>query len=239
MTPGAAFKKIVFPVGNLQKSEVRDIAQKHFHDLNVVTKKESMGICFIGRRDFSQFLGSYFELMRGNFVDHDTNQVVGTHEGKEAFTIGQGAKIGGVRSYGARYFVLGKSESSGDVYVVNNKMHHKLFSSSALLSSTNMSWIAGEIPRELLTSGVLNCECRLRHRQPLRRCEVRFVAARNICNEGIDLACLQKEDFILEVRFLDATERAVCPGQVLALYAGDECLGGGPILQAMPVIRFL
>jgi tRNA-specific 2-thiouridylase len=66
--------------------QVRNIAQKYFADLSVTTKKESMGICFIGKRDFNEFLGNYFQLTRGNFVDYDTKEIVGSHMGKEAFT---------------------------------------------------------------------------------------------------------------------------------------------------------
>ena len=95
MTRGVHFRNVFFPVGNILKTQVRLIASEVFEGLDVLSKKESMGICFIGRRLFPDFLGEYFPLTRGNYIDWDTGQVVGQHRGKEALTIGQGARIGG------------------------------------------------------------------------------------------------------------------------------------------------
>ena len=95
MTDGACFRNVIFPLGKTLKSDVRAIAAKYFEGLEVLSKKESMGICFIGRRSFPEFLSSYIYLTRGNFIDWETGRVVGTHQGKETYTKGQGAKIGG------------------------------------------------------------------------------------------------------------------------------------------------
>lgn len=75
------------------------------------------------------------------------------------------------------------------------------------------------------------------HRQPLRRCEVKLVPTSELVGDhNVDDMFHDEGPFMLVVRFLDVTERAVCPGQVLALYSGDECLGGGLIKQAAPRI---
>ena len=95
MTDGACFRNVIFPLGKTLKSDVRAIAAKYFEGLEILSKKESMGICFIGRRSFPGFLSSYICLTRGNFIDWETGRVVGTHQGKETYTKGQGAKIGG------------------------------------------------------------------------------------------------------------------------------------------------
>ena len=99
MTSGESFRDVIFPLGGTFKSQVKQIAAKYFKGLNVLSKKESMGICFIGPRSFPEFLGSYISLTAGDFIDWDTGRVVGKHSGKEVYTIGQGAKIGGCRIF--------------------------------------------------------------------------------------------------------------------------------------------
>lgn len=95
MTTGLHLRKVIFPLGYMLKSEVREVAAQVFKGLDVLVKKESMGICFIGRRSFPNFLGQYFTLTPGNFIDWDTGLVLGRHDGMEALTKGQGARIGG------------------------------------------------------------------------------------------------------------------------------------------------
>ena len=95
MTNGESFRDVIFPLGRTLKPQVKEIATKYFKGLNVLTKKESMGICFIGPRSFPEFLSSYITLTPGHFVDWDTRKIVGRHHGKEMYTIGQKAKIGG------------------------------------------------------------------------------------------------------------------------------------------------
>ena len=97
MTNGESFRDVIFPLGRTLKSNVKEIAAKHFKGLDVVSKKESMGICFIGPRSFPEFLKSYISLTPGNFVDWDTRQIVGSHQGKEVYTLGQKARIGGIK----------------------------------------------------------------------------------------------------------------------------------------------
>ena len=155
MTSGESFRDVIFPLGGTLKSQVKQIAAKYFKGLNVLSKKESMGICFIGPRSFPEFLGSYISLTAGDFIDWDTGRVVGKHSGKEVYTIGQGAKIGGCRifqinmlnfilieiySSGSprRYYVVEKSTIDGSVYVVANRYHHKLNSSEVLLKAGNI-----------------------------------------------------------------------------------------------------
>ncbi len=94
-------QQFIFPLGSLTKSDVRKIAstaESPLNDCRILTKKESMGICFIGRRPFDEFLQNYVVPTPGRFIDVDTRRVVGTHSGMELFTIGQGARIGGALS---------------------------------------------------------------------------------------------------------------------------------------------
>ena len=91
-------QRFIFPIGSLTKSNVRRIAAAAESPLNncrVLKKKESMGICFIGKRPFDEFLQKYVIPTPGRFIDVDTGKIVGSHSGMELLTIGQGARIGG------------------------------------------------------------------------------------------------------------------------------------------------
>jgi tRNA (5-methylaminomethyl-2-thiouridylate)-methyltransferase len=132
MTQGSSFKDVLFPIGSHKKNEVRLMAAERLKGLAVLTKKESMGVCFIGKRSMPTFLSNYMKLTPGRFIDLDTGKILGRHEGKEALTIGQGAKIGGSRE---KYFIVpGSSYTSnkedsivGDVYVCMGSNHPSLY----------------------------------------------------------------------------------------------------------------
>ena len=105
MTPGHMFHNVLFPLGNYYKHQVRQLAMQspRLQGLSILTKPESMGVCFIGKRSMPEFLSNYIPLTPGRFIDVDTGCEVGRHEGKEALTIGQGARIGGCRD---KYFIV-------------------------------------------------------------------------------------------------------------------------------------
>jgi tRNA-specific 2-thiouridylase len=109
-------KDVIFPLGDLLKTEVREIAKKL--KLPNATKKDSTGICFIGERNFSQFLQNYIEVKKGDILDIETNKVIGTHDGISFYTIGQrkGLDLGGQES--AKY-VCKKDYDKNIIYVAN------------------------------------------------------------------------------------------------------------------------
>jgi tRNA-specific 2-thiouridylase len=197
------------------------------HGLAVLKKPESMGLCFVGKRDMENFLGGYLSLTPGSFIDYDTGLVVGKHNGKELFTVGQGARIAGAED---RYFIIfcapnttstssnstiNRSESErepGDVFVVKGATHPKLFSTSLTLDTRSISWVAGEPPPGLLQSHRLALSFKARYNQSVDPCQVRMLSG---------------GEFI-EVLF-HSPQRAITPGQVCALYDGDVVLGGGII----------
>jgi tRNA-uridine 2-sulfurtransferase len=211
LVQSGSLEKVLFPIGNYLKSEIRDMVSEPLHGLSVLSKKESMGVCFIGKRNLKDFLGQYIDFTPGNFICADSGQVVGHHDGAEGYTIGQGAKIGGVSG---KYFIAGNHPdegNDGDLLVVNNSTHPLLMSKQLLVRGSSVSWVSGESPVSLVGERLLRCQCKTRYRQDLVWCEV------EILNDG---------DLLVT---FDYPERAITGGQVLALYSSDVCLGGGII----------
>ncbi|HPE14521.1 MAG TPA: tRNA 2-thiouridine(34) synthase MnmA [Bacilli bacterium] len=126
-------KNVLFPVGKLNKSEVRMLAEKY--NLSVSHKKDSTGICFIGERNFKKFLENYLPNKKGNIIDIDTNEIVGEHSGLMYYTIGQrrGLDIGGNPS---RTFVVGKDMTKNILYISDNEEY--LISTSCIIDSLNL-----------------------------------------------------------------------------------------------------
>ena len=200
-----ALSATLFPIGHLPKPEVRRIAQDA--GLPTARKKDSTGICFIGERDFRQFLSRWLPAKPGEIRSVD-GAVVGRHEGVFYYTLGQreGLQVGGVRGRpSAPWFVVGK-DVAGNVLVVDQGIDSPWLM-SGWLASEAAHWVAGSPP-----AGRFRCSARTRYRQQDQACEVQV-----------------GDDGRLQVRF-DAPQRAVTPGQSLVLYDGAECLGGAVIL---------
>ncbi len=193
--------QIIFPIGHLEKKEVRRLAQEH--GLATSEKKDSTGICFIGKRDFKEFVGQYLAYHPGNFETLN-GKVIGQHDGIAYYTIGQrkGLCIGGP---GEAWFVVGKDSQRNVVFIEQGEDHPSLYRSD--LIATDLSWVAGYPP----TSLPFRCLAKVRYRQPDQECII----------EAID------ENKAL-VRFLQP-QRAVTPRQSIVFYDGNTCLGGGMI----------
>lgn len=148
--------RILFPIGHLQKPDVRDIAKKL--NLSVAEKKDSTGICFIGKRPFKAFLQNYIKNEPGPFLTPEGKQV-GTHDGVYFYTIGQrkGMGIGGP---GDAWYVIGKDIKNNAVIVVQGENHPALFSS--VLTATDVTWIADPAPKR--------CTAKIRYRTPDSPC---------------------------------------------------------------------
>ena len=202
--------RAVFPIGGMQKKEVRNLARKQ--GLPVAEKKDSTGICFIGERNFKKFLSSYLPATPGDIVD-EHGRKIGRHDGLMYYTLGQrrGLGIGG-RSDGSgeSWFVIGK-DLKRNLLIVQQGEHEELFSLSLTVDKLNV------IPRETLSKR-FTCTAKFRYRQPDQDVEVEL-----------------KEEGAF-VRFREP-QRAVTPGQWCVLYRGEECLGGGPIEATEPMKR--
>ena len=202
--------RAVFPIGGMQKKEVRNLARKQ--GLPVAEKKDSTGICFIGERNFKKFLSSYLPATPGDMVDEHGRQI-GRHDGLMYYTLGQrrGLGIGG-RSDGSgeSWFVIGK-DLKRNLLIVQQGEHEELFSLSLTVDKLNV------IPRETLSKR-FTCTAKFRYRQP---------------DQDVEVELREEGAF---VRFREP-QRAVTPGQWCVLYRGEECLGGGPIEATEPMKR--
>ncbi|MBQ2656128.1 MAG: tRNA 2-thiouridine(34) synthase MnmA [Erysipelotrichaceae bacterium] len=188
----------VFPLGDIDKGEVRRIA--HQLDLPIADKKDSTGICFIGERNFREFLKNYIPMKRGDIIDIDTLEVVGQHEGVYYYTIGQrkGFGVGGNRG---PYFCVGKDVKKNILYLTSVKNEEYLYSDSAYISGIN--WI-----RKINDGDI---QCKFRYRQSDNQVHIRLLSD----NEAL-LTYPQKI-------------KAVTPGQQAVFYDDGELLGGGVI----------
>jgi tRNA-specific 2-thiouridylase len=196
--------RTLFPVGELVKSEVRAVAQDA--GFQVHDKKDSTGICFIGERNFKEFLSEYITGSPGDIRTVD-GQLLGQHDGLMFHTLGQrqGLGIGGVRGYpDSPWYVLHKDLVNNDLYVGQDHEHPWLMSRQ--LRAEQLSWVSGFAPEE-----GARLSAKVRYRQADQACTVRSVD-----EQGLELV-------------FERPQRAVTPGQSVVLYDGENCLGGGII----------
>ncbi|WP_439134578.1 tRNA 2-thiouridine(34) synthase MnmA [Pseudomaricurvus sp.] len=201
------FSKSLFPVGELDKSVVRQLAEEH--DLITHNKKDSTGICFIGERRFKDFLQQYLPAQPGDIVD-DHGNIIGKHSGLMYHTIGQrqGLGIGGLKNASdAPWYVAGKNLETNQLIAVQGADHPLLLSPG--LDAGQTHWINGEPATQ-----TFRCMAKTRYRQPDQACEVTL-----------------KDNGQLTVIFDDA-QRAITPGQSVVFYQNDICLGGAVIERA-------
>lgn len=197
--------KTLFPVGEIEKTEVRRIAEQH--DLITARKKDSTGICFIGERRFKDFLQQYLPAQPGTICTPE-GDVIGKHSGLMYYTIGQrqGLGIGGLKEYSEDpWFVAEKDLDNNILIAVQGTDHPLLFSRG--LKTESVDWVAGEPP----VASEFKCRAKTRYRQDDQACTVKP---------------LGNNEF--EVIF-DEPQRAVTPGQSVVFYLDDICLGGAVI----------
>ena len=202
----AQLRATLFPLGDLHKDEVRRIARDAA--LPTHAKKDSTGICFIGERDFRDFLSRYLPARPGEIRDPQ-GRVVGEHPGVFYFTLGQreGLQIGGVRGRDAAPWYVVAKDVAGNVLVVDQGSDSPYLMARSLRSEP-AHWIAGAPPSQRF-----DCTAQTRYRQHEAPCEV-----------------VVRDDGGLDVRFA-LPQRAVTPGQSLVLYSDAVCLGGAVIVS--------
>lgn len=196
------FSKTIFPLSDLYKSEVRDIAKEL--NLNIHSKKDSVGICFVGEKNLRDFLNRFIKFKKGNILNTD-NDVIGEHNGSVLYTIGQrqGLGIGGIKDTDELpWYVYGKNIAKNEIYVCQGVDNELLYTESILLD--RIHWI-----NEFKTCKDLECLVQIRHRHKPVKCKVEF-------NERINVK------FEKEIR-------GVAPGQSAVFYKDNLCLGGGVI----------
>lgn len=195
-----ALQRSLMPIGEYEKPKVRELATEL--GLATAEKKDSQGICFVGKVGIREFLENFVETKQGNIVN-EHGQTIGTHDGALFYTIGQrhGLDVGG----GLPYYVVGKDMAKNEVYVTTDLNDERMWRNQ--LQLTDMHWINGE-PDLSKTYKV-----RTRYRAPL--VEVTEFAKEDSGNFSLKLA---------------EEVRAITPGQSAVIYDGDRCLGGGIVV---------
>jgi tRNA-specific 2-thiouridylase len=205
--PSSALARTLFPVGELEKHEVRRIARDL--TLPVFDKKDSTGICFIGERPFAEFLSRYLPAQPGAIETLD-GQVIGRHQGLMYYTLGQrqGLRIGGRNdATDEPWYVAAKDLQRNVLNVVQGHDHPALFADRMQVGQ--LTWVTSPP-----SQAQFPCKAKVRYRQADQDCTATFHT------QG---SC--------EVTF-DEPQRAVTPGQYAVFYSDDECLGGGVIESA-------
>ena len=197
----------MFPLGDLTKKEVREIAEKH--NLHVSDKKDSTGICFIGNQRFDDFITQHLKAIPGDMID-ENGKVLGKHKGLICYTLGQrkGIGLGGIKNNEGDnnthkpWFAAKKDLENNTLTVVQDTNHPLLM--SQYTEASHMHWVLQEAPKvgDKLMAQV-------RYRQQKQECTV-----------------VEASDDKVLVKF-DKPQRAVTLGQSLVLYEGNYCLGGG------------
>ena len=195
-------QKAMFPVGHMTKQQVRKIAEEA--GLPVSKKKDSTGVCFIGERNFKQFLKGFLPAQPGDMVT-PAGEVVGRHDGLMYYTLGQrrGLGIGG-RGDGRSFFVVDKDLKKNQLIVVQGEDHPLLYSKAC--TADQATFVGEPLPE----STPCRLTAKFRYRQP---------------DQPVTVTRLGDQ-----LHFVyDAPQRAVTPGQSAVIYDGDKCLGGGII----------
>ncbi|MDG5786467.1 tRNA 2-thiouridine(34) synthase MnmA [Evansella sp. AB-P1] len=192
-------KNVLFPIGEIEKPRVREIAKEA--GLATAGKKDSTGICFIGERNFKEFLSQFLPAQPGNMETLD-GEVKGKHDGLMYYTLGQrhGLGIGGA---GEPWFVVGKNLEKNILYVGQGYHHPALYSKGLIAEKVN--WISYDF------TDVLHCTAKFRYRQGDQKVKVSKLG-----NDKV------------RVEFVEP-QRAITPGQSVVFYDNDVCLGGGTI----------
>ena len=194
-----ALSKTLFPLGEYTKPVVREMAKAR--GLFTAAKKDSQGICFVGKVGIREFLSQYVQQVPGEIIDKMSGKILGHHDGAIFYTLGQrhGLDLGG----GLPYYVVGKDMDKNEVYVTTDLNDASLWKSTVDLQSVH--WINGTP-----NPGVY--QIRIRHRAAL-----------------VDATLATLDDGTVQLSVHDQ-QRAVAPGQSVVLYDHDACLGGGIIV---------
>lgn len=196
-------EKVMFPIGHIPKSKVRELAAHY--DLATKNKKDSTGICFIGERNFKNFLSQYVSFTSGNFVNLK-GEIVGTHTGSNYYTIGQRKGLG-LGGQGEPWFVVGKNTAKNEVIVERGEFHPALYSYT--LAANEISFVDDKI----VLNYPFKCTAKIRYRQVDQGCTI-----------------LKNDNGTFHVQF-DIPQRAITPRQSIVFYNNNVCIGGAMIID--------
>jgi len=200
--------KTLFPIGGLKKEKVRKIAKTA--GLASALKKDSQGLCFVGKVEMREFLKNFIKETKGDVLN-EQGKIIGYHEGAFFYTIGQrhGFVITEKTPDDKPYYIVSKNINDNTITVAEGSGKESSLYNSNKVEIEKINWISGEKPNENKKySG------RIRYRQPLQNCSVKYD---------------REKTFII----FDEKQKAVAPGQSAVLYdlKGEECFGGGVIVD--------
>ncbi len=190
--------RLVFPIGNLLKSEVRALA--HQFELPNHSRKDSQGICFLGKIKFSDFIKHHLGMRPGDFIEHETGEKIGTHEGFWYYTLGQRKGMG---LSGGPWFVVSKDTAQNIVYISKNYYSPDKQRNTFVVH--DLHWIAGVVP----LSNEL--QVKVRHGELVYNCQLRAHQEGSV------------------VVTIEGSDQGLAPGQFAVFYDKDVCLGCGVI----------
>lgn len=190
-------KKAMFPVGHLTKEEVRSLAYKF--DLPSKDRKDSQGICFLGKFKFSDFIKNHIGTLKGDIREFESNKYLGAHEGHWFYTIGQRE---GIKLSAGPWYVAAKNPINNTIYVSNQ--YENLDNTRKNFIVTNLEWMA--IPKD-----ITNLCVKVRHKTTPKKCSINFIDEKNA-----------------EVE-LEIKDQGIAPGQFAVFYKNDICQGSGII----------
>ncbi len=195
-------KKLIFPLGNFTKKAVRELANKY--NLPNKDRKDSQGICFLGKFKYSEFIKHYLGEKKGDIIDYDSDQKLGEHEGFWYYTIGQRK---GIKLSGGPYYVVAKDTAKNIVYVSNNYFSEDKKRNTVRVGELN--WNTGLTHKP----DNQNLRIKIRHGEHYYKCEI-----------------IESTPAAITLQ-LDSSDQGIAPGQFVAFYSGDICLGSGVITK--------
>ena len=193
-------RRVLFPIGHCEKFEVRGLAQKF--DLPNKDRKDSQGICFLGKFKFADFLRAHLGDQPGDLVEFETGQVVGTHQGFWYYTIGQRQ---GIKLSGGPWYVVSKDPAKNQVFI--SKQYQDAAESKSGVVVNSMNWISGIVPTKT------DLYLKYRHGADIHPVHV------------------EQKDGQWIITLAQESTQGIATGQFAVLYDGDQCLGGGIIDQ--------
>lgn len=206
--------KTLFPVGDIEKPEVRKLAEEY--GLSTAIKKDSQGLCFIGKIDIKDFLKNYIKEKKGNVLS-ENGKIIGEHDGAFYLTVGQrhGFKIIDKTPNDSPYYIIDKDIKNNTITVSQNALK-AVENESRIAKLEKINWISGEAPD--LSKKYF---ARIRYRQPLEECIL-------VKSSKLKVESNTKEDTKYELHFMKP-QKAITAGQSAVIYDGEVCLGGGII----------
>lgn len=191
--------KVLFPLGEYVKEDIRKIA--HEYDLITAEKKDSTGICFIGERNFSEFLKNYLPNKKGKIINIENNEELGNHIGLMHYTIGQRKNLG-IGGYSDALYVCGKNIENNILYVASTNNMEYLNSTSCIIENIN----------DICIGDIKKCNAKFRYRQ-----------------QDIEVEIKKLDNNEIEVSYTNVA--SVTPGQICVLYNKDIVIGAGIIKE--------